>query len=581
MLRRRDFSLLLATLAGGGLMASSGCSLFSRRSEEDLAAAAHREKLLTVPAMPDWVKQAAVPHGLNFVSVESVAAINQLPGTGGSIPPSPMRDELVEEMKRRDVSDPQLFLERPETALVRVQAIIPPGARRGDPLDIRILSPPQTNATNLHSGWLLESRLRQRQMLSGAVRKSEVMVIGTGRVLTRANVENGEDENLRLEGYVLGGGRIQQDRRLGLVIRPEFQHAKLAAKLAHEINQRFYYYSGTSKGGIARAVEDDFIEIQVHQRYRRNIHRLMAVVGNVYVRGEGGDVQARLADLGRQLNDPVTAANAALQLEAFGQTGVPTLLEGQKHSSAEIQFYSSEALAYLDRGEAVDPLEKLAAEEPAFRYPALLALETMEGRASLDALQSLLHHNSIETRYGALRAIRRRSDGQVMLRPVKFGSDVDFYHIPSQADGFIAVSTAERPEIVCYGQDPAVRISDFLMGPGGLMVQPDKEDPSKLAVSCFRPGAADRRTSCSADVSGLLQAIIQVGGNYGACVEILRAAKDRSFIDCGLAISPLPEAMREYHRPDGEELSDPGALPPSDYTAAMPEEPSPWWAWWR
>lgn len=555
--------------------------MFSGRKDLD-EVNLHREKLLKVPEMPDLVKQAAIPHGLNFISVESIAAINGLPGTGGSIPPSPMRDELIEEMKRHDVSDPQLFLERPEIALVRVQAIIPPGARRGDPLDLRILSPPQTSARNLYRGWLLDTRLRQRQLLSGAVRKSDVMVVGTGEVLTRANVENGEDENLKLEGYVLGGGKIQQDRRLGLVIRPEFQHAKLSAKLAHEINQRFYYYNGTAKGGIAKAVEDDFIEIAVHQRYRRNIHRLMAVVGNVYARGENGDIQGRLVDLGRQLNEPMTAADAALQLESLGQSAVPTLLDGMKNPDAEIRFYATEALAYLDRSEAIEPLEAFAADEPAFRYAALIALEAMEGRASLDALQRLLHRDSIEVRYGALRSIRRRSDGQVLMRPTKLGSSVDLYMIASQSSNFIAVSTADRPEIVCYGADAAVRISDFLMGPGGLMIRPDQDHPNQLVVTSFRPGTADRRTTCAANVSGMLEAVVHVGGNYGACVEVLRTAKNRGFIDCGLAIAPLPEAMRDYHRPDETALADLAGLPPTDYTAAVNTPPSsPWWAWWR
>ncbi|HBJ38072.1 MAG TPA: flagellar biosynthesis protein FlgI [Planctomycetaceae bacterium] len=539
------------------------------------------DKLLKVPEMPDLVRQATIPHGLTFVSVEGVAAVNRLPGTGGSVPPSGLRDELIDEMKKHEVPDPSLFLELPETALVRVQAIIPPGVRRGDPIDLRIISPPQTSATDFNGGWLMDTRLRQQQTLSGMVRRSDVLVVGTGQIFTRADSEGGEDMNLKIQGVVLGGGRVQQDRKLGLVIRPEYQHVKLSAKLAEAINQRLYFYDGATRGGIATAREDDFIEIGVHPRYRRNIHRMMAVIGNVVAAGVATDTQHRLIDLGKKMNEPTTAADAAMQLEALGEPAVPTLLEAMKNPDDEIRFYAAEALAYLDRSESIEALEKAAADQPAFRYSAIVALEGMDGRASLDALQRLTNKPSIETRYGALRSIRRRSDGQVVMRPVKMGG-VDFYHVTSEGPSFIAVSVADRPEIACFGEDAPIKITDFLMGPGGLIVRPEKDDPTKMRVSRFRPGHEDKRATVPATISGLISGVTLTGGDYGTCVSLLRNAKSNQFITCGLAIDPLPQAMRTYHRDDKQSPSDPANLPPDNFTPEPPKESeSPWWVWWK
>jgi len=579
-LPRRRFVATLVGMTLGGNAVFTGCNVMTPWMDKE-EPNANLEKLLKVPEMPDLVRQAAVPHGLTFVSVEGVAAVNRLPGTGGSVPPSALRDELIEEMKKHEVPDPNLFLELPETALVRVQAIIPPGVRRGDPIDLRIISPPQTSATDLHGGWLMDTRLRQQQTLSGMVRKSDVLVVGTGQIFTRADSEGGEDLSLKIEGVVLGGGRIQQDRKLGLVIRPEYQHVKLSAKLAEVINQRFYFYDGAARGGIAKAREDDFIEISVHPRYRRNIHRMMAVIGNVVAAGTSADTQHRLIDLGKKMSEPTTAADAAMQLEALGEAAVPTLLETLKNPDAEIRFYAAEALAYLDRNEAIEPLERAAAEQPAFRYASLVAIEGMDGRASLDALQRLTNQPSIETRYGALRSIRRRPDGQVVMRPVKLGS-VEFYQIPSEGPSFIAVSLADRPEIACFGEDTPIKITDFLMGTGGLVVRPEKDDPSKIRISRFRPGHEDRRTSVPATISGLISGVAVTGGDYGDCVALLRNAKASQFIDCGLAIDPLPKSMRAYHRGESLSSSDPAGLPPSNFTAEKPEEPkSSWWIWWK
>jgi len=579
-LQRRTFVTLLITATLSGGFVSTGCNVMNPwKDKED--GNPNLDKLLKVPDMPDLVRQAVVPHGLTFVSVEGVAAINRLPGTGGSVPPSGLRNELIDEMKKHEVPDPNQFLELPETALVRVQAIIPPGVRRGDPIDLRIISPPQTSATDLHGGWLMDTRLRQQQTLSGMVRRSDVLVVGTGQVFTRADSEGGEDMSLKIEGVVLGGGRIQQDRKLGLVIRPEYQHVKLSAKLAEAINQRFYYFDGATRGGIATAREDDFIEIAVHPRYRRNIHRMMAVIGNVVAAGLVADTQHRLIDLGKKMSEPTTAADAAMQLEALGEPAVPTLLEALKNPDVEIRFYAAEALAYLDRNEAIEPLERAAADQAAFRHSSLIALEGMDGRASLDALQRLTNQTSIETRYGALRSIRRRPDGQVVMRPVKMGS-VDFYNIASEGPAFIAVSVADRPEIACFGEDAPIQIADFLMGPGGLIVRPEKDDPTKIRVSRFRPGHEDKRAIVPSTVSGLITGVGLTGGDYGACVSLLRAAKSSQFITCGLAIDPLPKAMRTYYRDNKLSPSDPADLPPNNFTPAEPGEPeSPWWAWWK
>lgn len=580
-LSRRDFAATAClSLVACKVMLLGGCNLMSSWRDED--SDGKLDKLLKVPELPDLVRQAAVPHGLTFVSVEGVAAVNALSGTGGAVPPSGLRDQLMEEMKKHDVPDPNLFLERPETSLVRVQAIIPPGVRRGDPIDLRIISPPKTEASSLHGGWLMDTRLRQQQTLSGMVRRSDVLVVGTGHILTRAASETGEDTNLELEGIVIAGGRIQQDRKLGLVIRPEYQHVKMAAQLAEVINARFYFFDGATRGGIAKAREDDFIEISVHPRYRRNIHRLLAVVGMVVAKGESVDTQHRLMSLGKRMAEPTTAAEAAMQLEALGERAIPTLLEAVQNPDLEIRFYAAEALAYLERSEAVEPLENAAADQAAFRYPALIALEGMDSRSSLDALQRLMNRPSIETRYGALRSIRRRPDGQVILRPVKLGGGVEFYNVSSDASPFVAVSLSDRSEIVCFGPDCLVEIPDFLFGPAGLVIRPEESESGKLRVSRFQPDSDDRRASVPATISGLLTGITLVGGGYGDCVAVLRLAKEKQFISCGLAIDPLPKSLRTYHRDDPADSSDPAGLPPRNVDPSVVDNGgSSWWNWWK
>jgi flagellar basal body P-ring protein FlgI len=515
------------------------------------------------PDPPESIREATVVHGMRPIQVEGVGAVNGLAGTGGPPDPSVYRDQLLEEMKRHDVADPNHFLEREETALVRVRATIPPGSRRGDLIDIHVAAPKESKATNLHNGWLLDTRLRQQRVLQGMIRKSEVMAIGMGRMLTRADYKPGEDENLSVEGIILSGGRVLVTRKLGLILRPEFQHAKMAAAISKAVNRRLFFFDGTTRRGIAKPLEDDFIEIEVHPRYRNNVPRMMEVVRAIGVKPESSDTQERLADLADRLSDPATAAYAAIQLEALGESAVPTLLEGIRSTNPELRFYAAEALAYLDRTESIGPLETAAREVAAFRHPALLALQGLDQALAIDALKRLMNQPSIETRYGAFCAIRQRVDGKSILSGRPLGS-FWLYEMPSTAPPAVVVSLRQSPEIVLLGSTTPINIPQYIMGPNGLMIRRDPSHPGSLRISRFQAGKDDKRTTVDNAVTSVIQGIFSVGGGYGDVIAVLRMAKDEGYLSDQLAIDPLPESLRTYYREQGEESAEVDAEEPNE-----------------
>lgn len=533
------------------VVTSTGCSSFWSDSSPEAEREARMRELLEVPDAPELIREAAIAHGMSPIEVDGVGAVNGLPGTGGPADPSIYRDQLLEEMKRHEVVDPNHFLELPETALVRVRATIPPGARRGDSVDIRLIAPKQSQVSDLHSGWLLDTRLRQQKVLQNAVRKSDVMAIGTGNVLTRADHTPGTDESLRIEGLVINGGRVQMTRKLGLILRPKYKHAKMAQALSDSINRRFFFFDGTTRRGIAKPLEDDFIQLDVHPRYRDNISRMMNVVRAVGGRPESSDTQARLTELAEKLGDPATAADAALQLEALGDSAVPTLVEGLKSSNRELRFYAAEALGYLDRAEAIEPLEAAARETPAFRYPALLALQGLDSQLAIEALRRLMNEPSLETRYGSFCAIRRRINGKRTLG-AQVMDTFFLYEIPSTAPPAVVVSLRQSPEIVLLGSSTSMHIPNHLMAPGGLIIKPDPERPGQLRISRFQAGKPDQRAFVSSSVASVIRGIVEVGGGYGDVITVLRIAKDKGFLSDQLAIDPLPKSLRTYYRQDDQ-----------------------------
>jgi flagellar basal body P-ring protein FlgI len=530
-----------------------GCNLLPGKGEKD--SNTKLQELMKVPKLPDLIREATMIQGLQPIQVIGVGVVNGLPNTGGPANPSQFRDELLEEMKRRDIKDPNHFLELNNTALVRIQATIPPGDRRNDPVDLIIRAPNESVVSDLNDGWLLDTRLRQQRFLQNKIRKSEVMAIGTGPVLTRGSYTPGEDGTLKTEGTILSGGRIQITRKLGLVLSPEYQHAKTSSALAAAINRRFFFFDGTTRLGIAKAKEDDFLEMETHPRYRNNIPRMMAVIQAISTAPESSATQIRLSQLASKLSDPTTAADAALQLEAMGESAVPILLDALNSTNPELRFYAAESLAYLDRTEAIESLETAIRETAAFRHPSLLALQGMDHQLAIDALQRLMNEASIETRYGSFCAIRRQGiEGKSILGGQALKSFY-LYQIPSTPKPAVVVSLRESPEIVLFGDSGKMEIPQFLRGPNGLILKPDLTTPGKLKISRFQVNADDKRVTVSDSLASVISGIVAVGGGYGDVISILRMAKAKGYLSDQLAIDPLPAAVRVYHRNEETETT--------------------------
>ena len=293
--------------------------------------------------------------------------------------------------------------------------------------------------------------------------------------------------------------------------------------------------------------------METHPRYRNNIPRMMAVIQAISTAPESSATQTRLAELADQLSDPATAADAALQLEAMGESAVPILIDALASSNPELRFYAAESLAYLDRTEAVGALEIAIRDTAAFRHPSLLALQGMDHQLAIDALKRLMNEVSIETRYGSFCAIRRQGiEGKSLLGGRALQSFY-LYQIPSTAEPAVVVSLRESPEIVLFGDTGSLNIPQFLRGPNGLILKPDLKQPGNLKISRFQVNTDDKRTTVSDSLPSIISGIVSVGGGYGDVISILRLAKAKGYLTKQLAVDPLPTAIRVYHRDEETE----------------------------
>jgi hypothetical protein len=560
------------------MVVAGGCSFWRRNADE-----ASLKNLLPAPEPPELIRQAANPSGLKYTPIQSFGVVNGLAGTGGVEPASQQRELVMMELKRREIPEPNAFLDADSTAIVLIEAVIPPGGRKGDPIDLQVRTPKRNAATrdacsSLKGGWLMPARIAYTEMFEDRPRSSDTLAMGQGPIIVRDCFEVGEDPALQLEGRILAGARLQKDSPLLLLIRPEYQHVDVAKQLAGAINQRFHFFDGTQRRGIATPKKDDLIEIEIPERYRHNVHRLMAVIGALSPAVDVGDRQARLPLLTKQLAEPTTAQDAALKLEGLGEEGVSALLTGLGRTDPELRFYAAEALAYLDHEEAIEVLVELIRDQPAFRYQALLALSDMPQRRAAEGLRELFNHEGTETRCGAFDAIRRREDHASIVqgKPLRVGrqSIAEYYALPTTAEPLVAVSLRRHASVIEFGGPTPVQLQHPVSAGNGLMIVAHQS--GGLQINRIVTGKSPAQTVVPATIEGVCVGVARAGGGYAGIVECLRLLKQQEAFAAQLAIDVLPEPLRKYHR-EGAASTAEDDLPPSRIDPDPPAKPERAW----
>jgi hypothetical protein len=393
---------------------------------------------------------------------------------------------------------------------------------------------------------MLETRLREKAILGGAVKDGHVMALAEGAVLIDPVMQSVDDKSVLLRGRVLGGAKVLKTRNLKLVLKREEKSKLLTRDIGEALNRRFHSYSFGNKKGVANPVTDEVIDLVIHPRYQHNIPRYLRVIQSLAIRETPTQQLARLEWLQRQLLDPITSSAAALKLEAIGKEGIRILRKGLESPDTEVRFYAAEALAYLDDSHAAKPLADSAANEPAFRVFALTALSTMQDVAAADELKTLLNNESAETRYGAFRALWGMDRNDSLVKGEDLHGKLMLHVLPSSAAPMVHVTRSIRPEIVLFGQDQRIQIPFTLEAGKSVIVR--GESPERVVISRFTVGEPDRQLIVSNRLDEIIRAIVEVGGHYPDVVQLLHAAKIENRLPGRFEVDAIPQAGRPYNR---------------------------------
>ncbi len=541
-MKRRPFLLLCASSLLAGCSSWNIFSLSSSKTPGE-----------TAEDQPHAVGDLAVPFGMFPVKVEAVGLVSGLHGTGSDPEPSPQRAMLMAEMQRRGVEKPNQLLATRNYSLVIVRGFLRPGIQKGDHFDVELRVKDRSETSSLRGGYLLETRLSDMAMIYGKLLDGKVRGVAQGPVLVDPSATEKHNSVQLGRGVVLGGGIAREARAVGLFLNgveetnmtaEQLRNAAVkSAQVANAINRRFSTHKHGIKEGVARALRGNYVELVVDPAYKDNLVRYFQVLRAIELRETSAEVSLRMAKLKTKLLDPVTAAEAAIKLEAIGKPAIDVLNAGAQSPDAKVQFYAAEALAYLDRREAAEPLGK-AAHNAAFRSQALTALSVMRDSAAYDQLRELLGSPSAETRYGAFRALTVMCPDDALVKGENFGEQFSYHVLDTKGPAMIHVTRNRCAEVVLFGLNQQFLAPLAVNAGNQIMVTSTPE--GEISVSKFVPHEADQKRVVSRRVDDVIRAIVELGGTYPDVVQAIQEAKTAGCLEGRFEIDALPEAGRNY-----------------------------------
>ena len=209
-----------------------------------------------------------------------------------------------------------------------------------------------------------------------------------------------------------------------------------------------------------------------------------------------------------------------------------------------MRFYAAEALAYLDRREAAEPLGQTARNEPAFR---MFALTAPGGHGRLRGLRATPRPARRAQRRDPLRGLPRAVDHEPhdpLVRGEHLGGQFSYHVLDTPAPPMIHV-TRSRGRSGAVRPRPAVLTPLAVNAGSQIMVTSTAagEIPSASSRQRGRPEARrfDR-------VDEVIRAIVELGGTYPDVVQALQEAKAAGALPGRFEVEALPRRGRTYPR---------------------------------
>ncbi|MFW5682857.1 MAG: flagellar basal body P-ring protein FlgI [Phycisphaeraceae bacterium] len=530
--------------------------------------------------------------GFEPLPVAGYGLVVNLRGTGSSEVPAAVRQYMLNHLRRIGVGQsdsplpntpPEQVLDSPNTAVVLVQGLIPPGASRGGRFDLLVRAA-DTQTTSLAGGSLWPVDLSIGGQNPGV--DTRLLAKGEGPLYldpfaNRAEDDQGEagdmgdvdeedvdDNSATREGFarrgvVLAGGRALTNRNLELILnQASYRRSRL---IEQRINERYPAAPRDSRP-TAEAVSDSRIRINIPQRWQGKPGELLRLIEHLYLDRSPGFIphQARtLANVLRERPDEVERITLAWR--SLGPNAVPELRDLYQEEDLTLRLAALRAGAFLederagivlsDMADHPDPMARVQVARSLLHLP-----RSLRGSSTLG---ELLDDEDTDVRLAAYDAMAAINDPMIDRVPVgnqrlKFVLD----RVPSEKP-LIYVTHERRPRLAVF--DPGIVFDQPMLTrlwDNRLMLRVN-EPRAPLTVFYQKPGEVAGETyQLRPDLATLIFFLAHeptdrlpqpgLGLSYSEVVNIVHELTRRGVIDAPFEaeINPLAaqvaRAQRDY-----------------------------------
>ncbi|MFT3788051.1 MAG: flagellar basal body P-ring protein FlgI [Tepidisphaeraceae bacterium] len=594
--KSRTAMLVLATIAGVTLV---GCK--SEPEKPKVVEATY--KTLPPRDVAPWLKGSVFEQvdlaGTEALRVSNYSVVVNLRNTGDSTCPNPVREYIIREMTRRGVGNPnnegfervrpQDLLRDPRVAVVRVDALIPPGARAGTRCDVLVSTLPENNTTSLSGGTLWQTDLSP----SGANPQNpgdlvNLMANAWGPIFVNPAyaldpdlTDPKQQKSLRV-GVCMNGGIIRTSRPLALRVRAA--EARMARMVEARLDQQF------QESTVAAAHDEGLVYVNVPERFKGDWEHFAGVMLFTFFNTNPQYQHEKAQIIANEMRKPgVQLMQMSYALEALGTQALSVLVPLMSDSNPEIAFHAARAAAFIGEPSASLALVQMA-NNPAspFRVQAVRTLAKLPDSPAVDMhLRTLLSASETTVRIEAYRALAAKRDHSVTTVTIgpegreRFVLDI----VESDQPPVVFATRVGTPRIAILGRAVSLRKPMIFTAQQEQFSLSDTSDGKAITLFYRGPGRTEpAKFLIPADLNVLLARLGGTGPrgerldfNYPEIVALLGRLSDAGLlVDANTTNTPAHFILQDLPGYDTNVIAAPpvdGGRPIGD--ASTPQTPTP------
>jgi hypothetical protein len=439
--------------------------------------------------------------------ISAYGLVGQLRGTGSSEAPASVRQWMIREMVRRGFGDPRTgfgkmqpgpVLASPEFAIVRVDGVLPPGARKGDRVDAWVSALPNDTSSLAH-GVLFETELKvdganpnnPSAALDAIAKAGGPILVNPAYALeTSANPAGPAKASLR-RGIVPNSGAVQLDRPLMFILRQP-QHS-VARAIEMRLNERFQKEADRPRKNsmvgyqVAEAKDEGRVEFYVPRSFNGDWERFAGVSQYLFMDTSVAFVTAKAKELAEAAVKPkAPLLEISYCWEGLGSGALPFISKLMTHPDPNVAFAAARAAAFIGDTSfaAQEALTRMASTRGhPYQLSAIDVLGKLPPSSALDEmLRRLLDSSEATVRVEAYKVLAANNDPSIVSHVVKRWEDREKFVldlVPSDGPPLVYATQRGRPRIAIIGRFPEV-IDPFVFTAVG----------SRLSISSTQVGDA-------------------------------------------------------------------------------------------